>query len=264
MNIKRILKINPKVIALGLFYRLTPFKRHYCVICKRYSGGFLPYAHAGVSKLTDALECIGSNVEAFSCPWCGCHDRERHIFMYMTASGFLPDLTGKKILHFAPEKHLSRIIRASSPDEYIGCDLYPHSPDIIKVDMLSMPFKDSQFDLLIANHVLEHVFDADRAIKEITRVIKPGGHAIIQTPFCKKLISTWEDKGIDTEEARLQAYGQNDHVRLFGSDIFQILSTHGLISAVSQHNNILSNTNHKKIGVNPNEPFFLFKKPEID
>jgi SAM-dependent methyltransferase len=126
--------------------------------------------------------------------------------------------------------------------------------------MLAMPFDDDTFDCVIANHVLEHVGDVDRALGEICRVLRPGGHAILQTPYGSKLHRTWEDAGIDTPAARLQAYGQEDHVRLFGRDIFERIAAAGFDALVRQHNELLDDVDPDREGVNPREPFFLFRR----
>src|SRR5690606_34800846 len=102
-----------------------------------------------------------------------------------------------------------------------GCDLHPKSRELRSVDITCMPYPDASFDMIIANHVLEHVRNDRQALDEIVRVLRPGGVAILQTPYSAVLHSTWEDAGISTDNARLQAFGQEDHVRLFGKDIFQ-------------------------------------------
>ena len=112
----------------------------------------------------------------------------------------------------------------------------------------------------IANHVLEHVSDVPRALSEIRRVLKLGGVAILQTPYSGKLHHTWEDKGIDTPVARLQAYGQEDHVRLFGRDIFEQITAAGFESRVHRHSELLADVDSFTMGVNGDEPFFLFRK----
>jgi predicted SAM-dependent methyltransferase len=127
--------------------------------------------------------------------------------------------------------------------------------------MLDMAFEADSFDMLIANHVLEHVGDAEIALHEIFRVLKPGGYAILQTPYSTKLHRTWSDPGIDTPLARLHAHGQEDHVRLFGRDIFDIITAAGFESRVRQHVELLGNVDAAIAGVNPTEPFFLFHKP---
>ncbi|PQJ96441.1 class I SAM-dependent methyltransferase [Chromatium okenii] len=75
----------------------------------------------------------------------------------------------------------------------------------MKVDMLNIPFDEASFTLLIANHVMEIVSDDAQALREIHRVLKPGGFAILQTPFSARLDNTWEDAGIDSDEARLES-----------------------------------------------------------
>ncbi|MGA9854230.1 MAG: methyltransferase domain-containing protein [Gammaproteobacteria bacterium] len=212
--------------------------------------------------LVRELQLVGSDVDHFGCPRCGAHDRERHIFMYLESSGLLSEMRGKSILHFAPEKCLSTRIAASEPERYVRCDLYPTSPDIQRIDMLAMEFGTGSFDILIANHVLEHVADDRRALAEIYRVLKAGGYAILQTPYSRKLHHTWEDPGIADEAARLQAYGQADHVRLYGMDIFERFASAGFNSCVRQHTELLSDTDADKFGINNQEPFFLFQRTQ--
>ncbi len=126
--------------------------------------------------------------------------------------------------------------------------------------MLDMPFEDQSFDLLIASHVLEHVGDDRAALREIHRVLKTGGQAILQTPYCRMLTHTWEDPGITTAAARVQAYGQDDHVRLFGRDIFDRFASAGLAADVRTHDELLPTFDAAEYGVNRAEPFFLFRR----
>lgn len=259
----RIRKTHPLRLAKILLYRVPVFSRRICAICGHRRSAFLPYARGDSSALMISLGIVGSNLKAFQCPWCGCHDRERHIYMYMTAAGFLPNLSGKQVLHFAPEKRLAPKIQAASAERYIRCDLSPQSDDVMQVDMLNIPFDEASFDLLIANHVLEHVSDDAQALREIARVLKPGGFAILQTPFCAKLHATWEDAGINNDQARREAYGQEDHVRLYGGNIFQRFSSFGLTSCVRTHADLLPDIDPDEFGINHEEPFFLFQKPNI-
>lgn len=232
-----------------------------CVICGQCISSFQPYRGGKLPELMKAMEIIGSDVINFECPRCGAHDRERHLLMYLERTGLLTNMRGKFVLHFAPEKRLGQRISAAEPARYVLCDLYPSSPDVQRVDILDMPFEEGTFDLVIANHVLEHVDDDLKALSEIHRVLKPGGHTILQTPYSAKLHHTWQDPGIDTDAARLQAYGQADHVRLFGRDIFTRIESAGFESRVQQHNDLLSHVDARASGVNPAEPFFLFRKP---
>lgn len=236
-----------------------PVRRH-CVMCGHRIGRFMSIRGGwrAVPPLMRALDVIGSDPDNFECPRCGSIDRERHLLMYLQAAGLLAWLKGKDVLHFAPEKRLARRIAACEPGRYVRCDLYPQSDDVIRVDMLAMQFAAGSFDGVIANHVLEHVADDLKALAEIKRVLRPGGMAILQTPFSRKLQRTWSDPGIDDAPARTQAYGQDDHVRLYGRDIFERFASVGLRSGVAQHAELLADCDPAEAGVNPSEPFFLF------
>ncbi len=261
MSVKRIASaILRKVVEL---IARMPFGNHRCVVCGHSLARFLPYrgGSRNVPALMQALEMVGSDVEHFSCPWCYSHDRERHLFLFMQAAGFFSFMSGKRVLHFAPERHLSRFIEGAKPSEHIKCDLHPWADDIVQADLMALPFPDSHFDLLIANHVLEHVDDDKRAVAEIVRVLRPDGFAILQTPFSNVLESTWEDEGIRSADARLQAFGQEDHVRLFGKDVFERIAREGLESRVQSHEELLGSCSSRRFGLNQREPFFLFVKP---
>lgn len=255
--------MNPlKLLRYGMAGWL-PGGRRACVLCGHKVWRYMPYRNGsrGVPPLMRALDGVGSDVDHFECPRCGAHDRERHLFLYMRASGLFDRMHGMRILHFAPERRLSPRIAAAMPSEYVRCDLFPTEPNVVKVDIEAMPFADAAFDLVIANHVLEHVDDERKAVREVARVLSPGGFAILQTPYSAKLETTWQDPGIDDPQARLQAFGQEDHVRLFGRDIFDRIAGSGLESHVRRHAELLADADPGIAGVNPAEPFFLFRKP---
>lgn len=240
-----------------------PFpSRRECVACGKAVGRFLPYRRGSRSrpKLMVALECVGSDVDHFECPRCGAHDRERHLLLYFRAVGLLEAVPSLRILHFAPERCLAQRIAAAAPAGYVKCDLYPAADDVQRVDIEAMPFAEATFDLVIANHVLEHVDDDLRALREIRRVLRPGGRAILQTPYCASLDATWRDAGIATDAARLQAYGQEDHVRLYGRDLFERFASAGLRARVQTHAELLPGHDATVHGVNAAEQLFLFER----
>lgn len=241
-----------------------PGGRRLCALCGHAVWRFMPYQGAGSVALMDALETIGSDIRHFECPRCGAHDRERHLYLFMQGSGMLHRLGGLRVLHFAPERRLWKRIAAASPARYVRCDLVPASADVEQADIACMPFADESFDLVIANHVLEHVENDTQAAREICRVLAVGGFAILQTPYSPMLERTWSDAGIVRSEARLQAYGQEDHVRLFGRDIFERLSEGGLTPHIGSHEDLLPDVDARRYGVNPREPFFLFRKEGPD
>ncbi|MBV7541531.1 class I SAM-dependent methyltransferase [Acidovorax sp. sic0104] len=233
-----------------------------CNMCGREVPSFLPYriGTASISPILRELDIIGSDLGRFSCPFCGCTDRERHLLAFMQRSNLL-ELRGKQVLHFAPERNLRKYIQSVQPTAYIQGDLFPGEPEITRVDITAIQFPDAQFDLLIANHVLEHVPNDIAAIKEIVRVLKPGGHAILQTPFAAKLEHSLSLPQIRSSETRLLLYGQEDHVRLYGSDIFGLVTSAGLIPKIQFHGDLLPDMDAHRYGMNLREPFMCWVKP---
>lgn len=247
-----------------VWYRWLTLQTCYCCMCGRACGGFLPYrgGSRNVPHAMRALDMVGSNPDRFECPRCGAHDRERHLLLYLRASGIWESLRGADILHFAPERRLTRRIAGQQPRRYVKADLYPESDDIQCMDLHAIAAEPESFDVVIANHVLEHVDDDRLAMGEISRVLRPGGCAIVQTPYSRMLEHTFSDPGIVRAESRREIYGQEDHVRLFGRDIFARLAKAGTLkSHVATHRDMLADIDSFRHGVNPDEPFFLFRKP---
>lgn len=240
--------------------------RHECNFCASKVRNFLSYRGGWKNQpqLMKLLDFTGSDVDNFSCPVCGAHDRERHLRMFMDHLNVTSKLKDALVLHFAPEKILSGYITDQKPSYYIKADLFPSTHYIVKMDMLKIPYEENYFDFVIANHVLEHVSDLPKALSEIQRVLKIGGYAILQTPFSAKLHHTIEDDGINTDTMRLELYGQEDHMRLFGNDIFNIITSVGFDSHVTTHQKVFPEIDSKYWGVNILEPFFLFEKRAMD
>lgn len=253
MRLKRVLQ--------SLAYGRVPGGKCYCVLCGHRVWRFLPYRDNVYAELLASLRLVGSDVRCFACPRCGSHDRERHLLLYLQATGLLSSMAGKVVVHFAPERRLSHKIAAQNLRSYVRCDLFPSRAGIDRVDLLAMPFPKASVDVLIANHVLEHVSDDMDAVKEICRVLVPGGIAILQTPYSPTLERTFEDPEIREPLHRLRAYGQEDHVRLFGGDVFDRIGKSGLVPETCAHATVLREIDHVEFGVNPEEPFFLFRKP---
>ena len=250
-----------KLLRYG-FAGLTPGGRRECVLCGHRVWRFMPYRSGsrGATPLMRAIDMVGSNRDAFECPRCGSHDRERHLFLYMQAIGLFSAMRERTVVHFAPEARLSRRIAEARPATYVQCDLSPSRPGVEIVDLLDMPFADGSVDVLIASHVLEHVRDDVLALAEISRVLAHEGVAVLQTPYSRMLQRTWEDAGIVDAAARLQAYGQEDHVRLYGRDVFERFATGPLVPEIGNHDALLPATDGDRFGVNPDEPLFLYRK----
>jgi SAM-dependent methyltransferase len=233
----------------------------FCCFCAQQFPKFLPYAGLrSVPPLMTALDVIGSDISQFECPNCHCHDRERHLYLYLNAMGLLQTFKNADVLHFAPERMFQFVIENQQPKSYVRGDLFPANPQVNRIDMLNIQFPEHTFDVVIANHVLEHVDNDARALTELRRVLKPGGLAILQTPYSAMLTATFADPGINTDQARIQAYGQEDHVRLYGADIFVRFASVGFTPRIQNHAALLSEIDSLVYGVNPREPLFLFER----
>ncbi|MBC7861734.1 MAG: methyltransferase domain-containing protein, partial [Bacteroidia bacterium] len=122
-----------------------------------------------------------------------------------------------KLLHVAPEQCFYKLFRKQENLEYVTADLNSPIADV-HMDLHKAPFKDNEFDVVFCNHVLEHVEDDRQCMRELYRVMKPGGWGIFQVPQDITREKTYEDKSIVTEEEREKHFWQKDHVRLFGLD----------------------------------------------
>lgn len=256
--------MNVMKIAYAIAGRMPVMAKHCCNLCEHRVWRFLPYGGGSKSAppLMSAIRMTGSDLDNFECPWCGATDRERHLSMYMEACGLLETITGKDILHFAPEPRIEKLLADREPARHVKADLYPSKPDVQRIDMMQIPYPDQSFDLVIANHVLEHVGSYLRSLQEVRRVLRVGGLAILQTPYSAKLEETWSDRGIDDEVSRLHAFGQEDHVRLFGKDVFTRIAEAGLTPRVGGHDDLLPHVDASRFGVNPAEPFFLYERTD--
>lgn len=248
------------------FFKLTarwaiPRQRE-CNVCGGHSAFFLPYRGGwrAMPSLMRELRMVGSDPDHFECARCGSTDRERHLLAYMRASGVWDGMSGKALLQFAPEARLTPLLSSAGLAKHVRGDLYPQEPAVEKIDMLGIPYADASFDLVMANHVLEHVDDDLAALRELYRVLKPGGLAILQTPYCQLLHRTISDPGVTEPGQRLQLYGQEDHTRLYGRDIFDRFTSVGFVSRVSRHGDLLSGLDPVRHGMNVEEPFFLFER----
>lgn len=131
-----------------------------------------------------------------------------------------------KVLHFAPEQAFYKRFKKLPNLNYTTTDLNSPLADI-KADICNLPFKDDSFDVILCNHVLEHIPNDIQAIKELYRVLKPGGWGIFQIPQDLKRNTTFEDDSIVDKKERAKIFGQYDHVRIYGRDYFDKLRSIG-------------------------------------
>lgn len=239
-------------------------RRKKCYICQSTFDHFLKFKNGlkDVPEFMKKLQMVGSDVENFKCPVCGSTDRERHIFMFFDKTGIWDRMAGFDILHMAPEVKLSEKISSLNPIRHIKGDLFPSDESIRKIDITQIPFPDNSFDLVLCNHVLEHIPDVLQAAKEIYRVLKPKGIAILQTPYSKLLKSNFEEENIRTEAERFFFYGQEDHVRIFSEkQFFLLLTAAGFKLEILKHSDLFSDKESFYFGVNKEEDLIKVVKP---
>ena len=149
------------------------------------------------------------------CPGCGSRSRQRALVLFLQDTPE-PGNRPLGVLHFAPEPEVARHLRDRPGISYLSADLDP-SRAMVEADMTALPFEDGAFDLVIVGHVLEHIPDDARALRELFRVTRPGGRAVLQHPI-EYAFPTYEDWTITAPEVRADAFGQHDHVRVYGRD----------------------------------------------
>ena len=174
-------------------------------------------------------------------------ERHRLLWLYLKReTAFLKDK--KKVLHIAPEQALYKKFKKIEFWDYITLDLNSPLADI-KADITNLPFDDNIFDLIICNHVLEHIQDDIIAIKEIYRVLKKNGLAIMQIPIDIKRIKTFENPEIKSNKEREELFGQYDHVRVYGKDFFERLKSVGFKTKKINYTKKLSKEEIKKFSI---------------
>jgi SAM-dependent methyltransferase len=175
-----------------------------------------------------ACPCCGRTFARFAddwnrpdalCPGCGSHERHRLLRLWLEREA---DLRGR-VLHFAPEYCLTGWLRTRPGIDYVTSDFVGRGTDLA-LDMTAIDLPDASFDAIIASHVLEHIADEAAAVRELARVLRPGGRAIVMVPVDLGRERTYEDPAITTPAAREAAYRQHDHLRLYGADVAARLS----------------------------------------
>lgn len=166
------------------------------------------------------------------CWRCGSHERHRALWLFLRSR---PELMGcaASLLHFAPEWCLEHRLRRRRGLRYVTADLEPGVGEL-QLDLTRLALPDASFDAILCSHVLEHIDDDRTAMRELRRVLSPGGWAIVMVPIDHSRAQTYEDPAITSPEDRARAYWQHDHVRLYAPDIVDRLADAGL--RVERHN----------------------------
>ena len=152
-------------------------------------------------------------------------ERHRLLWLYLNNETNFFSKT-LKVLHIAPEQCFYNLFKNLKNINYTTFDLNSPLADI-KGDICNLPFKENSFDFILCNHVLEHINDDKKAMKELYRVLNKNGTAILQVPINQKSSKTFEDSSIVDKKERIERFGQYDHIRLYGLDYFKKLESFG-------------------------------------
>jgi len=231
-----------------------------CNVCnhshKIFVNSFPSKENQGAINRYQVIAGYGENI---ICPYCLSTARERLVIL-MLQQHF--NLQQKKVLHFSPEKNISEYIRRQTSD-LVSADLHPGfyrnvDKQVQEQNLLELKFEDNSFDLVMANHVMEHIPNDLLAMKEIYRVLKPGGRAVLQIPFSNQLTKTIEqnDEGNPVRNAEL--FGQKDHVRIYHpEDYITRLQSVGFHVEVLKVSELTIEENH---ALQEQELFFMISK----
>ncbi|MBE0650732.1 MAG: methyltransferase domain-containing protein [Bacteroidales bacterium] len=268
---KLIKKIVPSIIGRaikqvwlrfrGVYYAGSQYE---CPVCghkfrKMLTGGF------DLPVITEKKIVGGGRRFNDVCPRCQSTDRDRLVYLYLK---YESDFFKEKhfVMHIAPEPALYNVFKKTPTIDYYPATKYEegfyYDGNIQKEDLLELQLENDTFDWVLCNHVLEHIPDDAKAMSELYRVLKPGGKAILQVPYSLVLDKTFEDDSITDPKEREKAFGQFDHVRIYGKDYPDRLRKAGFeVKVVKQNWNFSNIIDFKRFALNPKEELFLCLKP---
>jgi SAM-dependent methyltransferase len=240
--------VYPHIRDARNFVRHFPFRwkrDRFCPVCEKYSTLFAPF---GSNARKDAR-----------CLRCGSLERDRFAWLYLNRETNLFDGMQKRMLHLAPEPALEPRLRKIVGKGYLTADLLSKRV-MAKMDMTDIPYPDDHFDIIFCSHVLEHVQDDQKGIRELSRILNPAGWAILMVPI--KADETLEDPSVIDPEERKQIFGQADHVRIYGKDFVDRVQKNGFNVTVVHHADFLSTEEVQLMGITSfaGEIFFCTKK----
>ena len=214
--IKLILNLIPRPVLQRVAEWIVPVvgllylgKGKQCPLCGCQRRKFLPYGY--VTSRENAL-----------CPNCLSLERHRLLWLWLVRESDIGRgaMALPKMLHIAPEVALMRKFKkmyASTPDRYVTADLESPLADM-HFDVQQIPLEAESFDAIICNHIMEHVEDDGKALRELYRILRRGGWGVILSPVELEREKTFEDDTITDPAERTRIFGQYDHRRIYGRD----------------------------------------------
>lgn len=219
-----------------------------CPLCGCRRRKFLPYGY--VVQREDAL-----------CPRCLALERHRLLWLWLQRESNL-FTTRQKLLHIAPEVALMRELKrlyASAPEQYVTADLESPLADM-HFDIQQIPLEENYFDVVICNHILEHVESDAQALSELYRILRPGGWGVVLSPVDLSRERTFEDDSITDPAERTRLFGQYDHRRVYGRDYVERLSQAGFRVEDYAYKNEFS-VSEQSLYALPDDHIYIIRKP---
>jgi SAM-dependent methyltransferase len=230
-----------------------------CNCCGQQYEQFAPrYADKSDSAALAKHQVVAGYGENVYCPNCLSTCRERLMIALFTNR--IP-VAGKHILHLSPEPNIFRFLKQQAT--VTTADLMPGfyktiDPAIQFADATRLPFADNAFNMVIANHIMEHIPDDVVAMREIYRVLQPGGIAVLQVPFSETIPHTLEEPGINDPQKQSALFGQKDHVRIYAlNDYLNRLQQAGFTVAYQPYESL---SDMYQYAIQPQEGFIYITK----
>jgi SAM-dependent methyltransferase len=178
------------------------------------------------------------------CPRCGSLERDRLVWLYLRTRTNLLSGARLRVLHVAPEHCIQEQLRSRLELDYLSADLF--SPlAMVKMDVHDIGEPDASFDVIICNHVLDDVADDRLALRELHRVLRPDGWAILLSP-------------VDESLERTRAEGEHDagSVRTYGRDYVSLLEEPGFRVRVDRFSDELGAEAVTRHALDEQEPIY--------
>ncbi len=201
------------------------------------------------------------NVFDYECPYCHSTDRDRLYALYFKKRFALLNQRGAyRLIDFAPQPGLAAFIKKYSFISYRSADLYMQGVDDV-VDITDMKiYSDESTDIFICSHILEHVYEDQKAIAELYRILKPNGFGIIMVPILLTLKETYENQNAKSEAERWKHFGQFNHVRIYSKNNFVEKLQSGGFKVEQYTINYFGAETFNEYGIHPRSVLYLVEK----
>jgi len=221
------------ITSAGIYPLINKIEKmeRFCPICQKTSSYFGLF---GVNPRQDAL-----------CLHCGSLERHRLLYIFLKERTDFFSKKPKKMLHIAPEPCLEVLFKKTTED-YISADLYNPNA-MVKMDIMNIQYGNETFDIIYCSHVLEHVSDDRKAMREFFRILKKEGWAILNVQVIRD--KTYEDPSITEPEEREKVFGQHDHVRAYGLDYVDRLREAGFSVEIIYAKDMLNEADIERMGL---------------